>query len=245
MLFQNHRYFSTYISNNVSCFGGNDGSIDLTITGGVGNYTTIWNSPNGYFNISEDVLVIAGPYTYSILDDNGCSPSINNSPIFISQPINVQISSVVTDETYGDLDGSIDMTISGPSTYTYSWVGPNSFSSTNLDITNLTGSYNLIITDANNCQTQITENVNIGNIILIDTFINHISCNGFNDGSIVVLAQNSLKHNIFLDRTQWIYFSSNSQIFNLTGGVYSVIVNDISNCPTQLNVSILNQIFYH
>ena len=31
------------------------------------------------------------------------------------------------------------MTISGPSTYTYSWVGPNSFSSTNLDITNLTG----------------------------------------------------------------------------------------------------------
>ena len=94
------------------------------------------------------------------------------------------------------------MTISGPSTYTYSWVGPNSFSSTNLDITNLAaGSYNLIITDANNCQTQITENVNIGNIILIDTFINHISCNGFNDGSIVVLTQNSGKYNIFLDRT--------------------------------------------
>ena len=27
---------------------------------------------------------------------------------------------------------------------------------------------------------------------MIDTFINHISCNGFNDGSIVVLAQNSV-----------------------------------------------------
>ena len=230
----------SYISNNVSCFGGNDGSIDLTITGGVGNYTTIWNSPNGYFNISEDAFsLVAGPYTYSILDDNGCSPSINNSPIFISQPINVQISSVVTDETcYGDADGSIDMTISGPSTYTYSWVGPNSFSSTNLDITNLAaGSYNLIITDANNCQTQITENVNIGNIILIDTFINHISCNGFNDGSIVVLAQNSVSTTYSWTGPNG-YTSSNSQIFNLAGGVYSVIVNDASNCPTQLNVSI-------
>ena len=72
------------------------------------------------------------------MDDNGCSPSINNSPIFISQPSNVQISSVVIDETYMEmLTESIDMTISGPSTYTYSWMRPLILLLTNLDITNL------------------------------------------------------------------------------------------------------------
>ena len=32
------------------------------------------------------------------------------------------------------------------------------------------GNYNLVITDSNSCQIQITETINIGNIILLDTF---------------------------------------------------------------------------
>ena len=72
---------------------------------------------------------------------------------------------------------------------------------------------------------------------MIDTFINHISCNGFNDGSIVVLSQNSVSTTYSWTGPNG-YTSSNSQIFNLTGGTYSVIVNDVSNCPTQLNVLI-------
>ena len=65
-----------------------------------------------------------------------------------------------------------------------------------------------------------------------------MSCNGSNDGSIVVLSQNSLNTTY-----SWLgpngFTSSNSQIFNLTGGTYSLLVNDVSNCPTQVNISIM------
>ncbi|MDC0201852.1 gliding motility-associated C-terminal domain-containing protein, partial [Flavobacteriales bacterium] len=232
----------TYLTNNVSCFDGNDGSIDLSITGGAGNYNTIWTGINGYFNISEDIFTLsASDYSYSITDANGCSPSVNNSPITITEPSGIQLSSVVTDETcYGDADGSIDMTLTGSSSYTFSWVGPNSFSSSNLDVSSLeAGTYNLQITDLNNCIFLHSETIDIGSIIQVDTFINNISCNGYSDGNIVLVTPNSLSPTF-----NWTgpnsFSSTSNQILNLESGNYSAIVNDETNCPTQINLSILD-----
>ena len=97
--------------------------------------------------------MLAGSYSYSITDANGCTPSINNSPISIIHPSQLVITSIVTDETcYGDGDGSIDITLNGPGVYSSTWVGPNLFSSNNLDIFSLAaGIYNLTVTDQNNC----------------------------------------------------------------------------------------------
>ena len=230
----------TYLTNNVSCFAGSDGSIDLSITGGAGNYNTIWTGVNGYFNISEDIFTLsASDYSYTITDANGCSPSVNNSPITITEPLGVQLSSVVTDETcYGDSDGSIDMTLTGSSSYTFSWVGPNSFSSTDLDISSLeVGTYNLQITDLNNCIFLHSETIDIGNIINIDTFINNISCNGYSDGNIVLVTPNSLTPTFSWTGPN-LFSSTSNQLLNLESGNYSVVVNDETNCPTQINLSI-------
>ena len=96
--------FVSHLINDVSCFGLNDGSINLTITGGVGNYTTIWNSPNGYFNISEDAFsLISGFYNYSIIDANGCSPTVNNSPVLVNQPSEIQANAIVSNETVTEM----------------------------------------------------------------------------------------------------------------------------------------------
>lgn len=230
----------SHVITDVSCNGLNDGSIDLNISGGFGNYTTIWNSPNGYFNISEDAFsLIAGLYNYTITDVNGCSPSVNHSPLVVSQPTEIQFSTSVVDEScYSYADGAIDVSITSSGVYTFSWIGPNSFSSGNLNISSLeAGAYNLTITDANNCQTLVTESVGIGNIIFVDTFITNISCNGVNDGNIILLTPNATNPTF-----SWTgpnnFSSTNSQVFNLTSGMYSVVVNDTFNCPKQLNFSI-------
>ena len=230
----------TTIISNVSCYNGNDGSIDLTITGGAGNYTTIWTGTNSYFSMSEDIFTLSsGMYTYSVTDANGCSPTINNSPLITNQPPNIQFSSVSTDEScYGDADGTIDVTLTPLSNFSFSWVGPNLFSSNLVDISSLVaGTYNLIVTDVNNCTYNLSEVINIGNIIVVDTFVNDISCNGLIDGNIVLLTPNSVNPTFNWSGPNS-FTSSNSQIFNLENGLYSVVINDNSNCPTQLDLNI-------
>ena len=230
----------TSVISDVSCYSGNDGSIDLTILGGSGNYTTIWTGTNSYFSVSEDIFTLSsGMYTYSVTDINGCSPTVNNSPLIINQPQNIQLSSVSTDEScYGDADGSIDVSLTPLSNFTFSWVGPNSFSSNLVDISSLVaGTYNLIVTDLNNCTYNLSEVINIGNIIVVDTFVNDISCNGLTDGNIVLVTPNSVNPTFSWSGPNS-FSSSNSQILNLENGLYSVVINDNSNCPTQLNLNI-------
>jgi hypothetical protein len=67
---------------NISCNGGNDGSISMTIAGGSGNYIYSWTGPSGFTSSSRDLTGLkAGDYTCSVKDLNGCiltpSPSFH------------------------------------------------------------------------------------------------------------------------------------------------------------------------
>ncbi|WP_284653831.1 HYR-like domain-containing protein, partial [Flavobacterium terrisoli] len=63
---------------NVSCGGGNTGSIDLSVTGGTGAYTYSWT--NGA--TSQDLTgLAAGTYTVTVTDANGCQKTL---PVTIS-----------------------------------------------------------------------------------------------------------------------------------------------------------------
>src|SRR5690606_40277934 len=45
----------TPVVENVKCFGGNDGSISLTVTGGTGDYQYSWTGPNGFNETTKDI----------------------------------------------------------------------------------------------------------------------------------------------------------------------------------------------
>ena len=105
---------------NISCQGGSDGSIKLTISGGSGNYTYLWNGPGGYTANQRDISgLAAGTYVCTVTDINGCiltpSPSFN-----LTEPPPLTITSVLSSSANGVYNincsggtGSVDITIAG------------------------------------------------------------------------------------------------------------------------------------
>jgi len=136
----------------VSCFGGCDGSITAIIFGQGGPYSFEWNTSDTTGGLS---IVCAGNYEVTITDlGQGCSEV---SSLEISQP----------DSLYAEVDEIINLTdstasaiyvsaIGGSPPYGFSWSGPNGYSSATEDPAGLSsGFYSVVITDFNGCQTNI------------------------------------------------------------------------------------------
>ncbi|HAG49323.1 MAG TPA: hypothetical protein DCL07_05245, partial [Cryomorphaceae bacterium] len=100
----------------VTCFGGNDGSV-VTLPSGTSPYTYSWsNGKNSQFNSN----LIAGSYTVTVTDALGC---VATQTVTVGSPTASGISGALTQVTCpGGMDGSIDITVNGgTSPYTYLW----------------------------------------------------------------------------------------------------------------------------
>ena len=137
---------------NVSCNGAADGTIDLTVSGGTFPYTFEWFVGTRLIATTEDLVNLA-PNTYSVrvTDANGCRVE---GSIGVSQPSVLLASLSVEDITcFGLTNGKAEATVSGGVLpYSVSWTGPNSFSSSDLEIEDLEdGLYSFQVTDGNLC----------------------------------------------------------------------------------------------
>ena len=134
-------------SQNLSCFGSQDGSVSATATGGQSPYSYIWS--NGMTSSAINNLS-AGTYVVTITDDNGC---VGYDEVEVFQPEPIEIEATITSETcFGAMDGSIDLSsVGGIAPYTYFWTNGSFFASTE-DINGLVaGTYLLGIVDNNGC----------------------------------------------------------------------------------------------
>ena len=133
------------IIGDVSCAGGDNGYIDISVSGGTTPYSYSWS--NGSQN--EDLLnLVSGNYNVTVTDANGCSETLAFS---VQEPNNpLIINGTITDATGAtNADGSVDATVTGGTPpYTYIWNNGE----TTEDVSNLTpGVYTLEVVDANGC----------------------------------------------------------------------------------------------
>ncbi|MDA0882537.1 MAG: T9SS type A sorting domain-containing protein [Bacteroidetes bacterium] len=124
----------------ITCNGEADGSVLVEIEGGTADYI-----------IDGDTVGLeAGEYTYTVTDANGC---VAEATATIEEPaaLEITVDEVVNAEF---TDGSIDVTVTGGTgDLTYSWSGPNGFTSDLEDLTDLEiGDYTLTVTDENGCE---------------------------------------------------------------------------------------------
>lgn len=141
----------------VECFGGDEGKIQVTIDGGTLPYNGFsWSGPNGFTSNQINIYSLeAGGYTLTATDDNGC---IKQESYTINEPsdISINASSIEYVKCTGDNSGAISVNIVGgtPPYNSYSWVGPNGFTSNQENaITDLyEGEYTLSIEDDFECE---------------------------------------------------------------------------------------------
>ncbi len=137
----------------VSCNGGNDGSISVSASGGQAPYTFSWS--NG--DTGPDVTnLAAGNYLVTVSDNVGCEVV---KLYVITQPTALLVSVAVTHETGVDAnDGTATANVSGgTSDYTYLW---SNAETTQMISGLMPGVYMVTVTDANGCTKVGTGQVN-------------------------------------------------------------------------------------
>jgi gliding motility-associated-like protein len=133
-------------STNITCFGGNDGSIDLNISGGFPPYTITWNPP-----VSTDTLATnlpVGNYGITVSDSTGNTATLT---IHLQSPTQlVPTATLQNILCNGNTTGSIQAGATGGTPpYTYTWSVPGN----NSTLGNIgAGTYSVTVTDQNNCQ---------------------------------------------------------------------------------------------
>ncbi len=247
----------TSIQTNSSCYLDNGGALDITISGGVpfptGNpYQINWTGPNGYTNTSEDISNLApGDYTVSILDDGGCPFS---ETFTITEPDELIFSTTDFDpETiscFQEDDGAIGIDVSGGTVpYTYSWTRNGAPYSTDEDLTNLPpGTYEITVTDANNCN-PIIQSFSVIEPPELQATLNtkvDVICFGEATGEINVNITGGrpfeISPGVFDYTYSWTgpngFASTNQNLTGLFAGTYNLTVTDRSNCTDTLEVII-------
>ena len=204
-----------------STTGGNNGSIDLTVTGGNEPYGYTWS--NG--GTTEDISgLIAGPYCVTVTDNFGCTA---NGCETVSEPPpcpTFSFNTIITPATAGSSNGMINLTvIGGIPPYTYSW----SNGETTEDINSLSpGTYTVTATDANNCTGTSTFDVPGCAAITFDFGVSLPSTPGTADGSIDVTLAGGTPPFTY----SWNNGETSEDISAIDTGLYCLTVTDAENC---------------
>ncbi|OFY34182.1 MAG: hypothetical protein A2X01_04625 [Bacteroidetes bacterium GWF2_35_48] len=159
---------ATAVGENVLCYGGYTGSIDLTVTGGTPQYYYLWN--NGF--TTQDLTGIpSGIYTVTVSDANDC---IANVTLYIDQPDELFfLLSADKHICYGQsIYLSVSLATGGTQPYTFNW--SNGMIGDSIQVTPLISSdYHVSINDANGCTVSPqTVHVDVDPPLTIDAFIN-------------------------------------------------------------------------
>lgn len=208
----------------VSCFAAGNGAIGIHPTGGTAGYSYVWNP---FVSIADTVSnLVPGIYSISIADTNACKTSL---VVEITEPPIITGSLSTVDQSCNLPNGSVTSQINGGvAPYTYFW---QQNAATTYQITGLVaGTYNLQVTDAQNCIIQLAGTIGITpSPIVSASIVNNVSCTGGNDGKLfasVVQGTPPFAYN-------WIPYGGNTEnALSLDTGTYIVNVIDALGCQT-------------
>ncbi len=202
-----------------SCFDSEDGGAQMSINGGVGNFSYTWSNGSVNQNLSG---VGVGTYTLTVTDGNLCQKI---ATVQVTSPAEIVIEeSVQNADCFGNNSGSITTQVSGGvGSYDFNW--SNGATSSNLSQLS-SGTYTLTITDDNFCEKVKEIIVNQNTDIDIFSQLTMPSCHDSNDGSIDLFPSGGSGNFTYL----WNTGAETEDIDGLENGDYIITITDGNGC---------------
>ena len=216
----------------VTCFGGNNASATVNVSGGLPPYYYSWTPTGG--NAATASNLSAGIYTVAVHDSNNCWYSTN---AIISQPAALVITSMaITNVSCNGGNNGSAMAVAGGGIppYNYVWTPGGATTPT---VNNLSaGNYSVTATDASGCSTiQSIAITQPSGLNLSVSSVTNANCFGANTGSICVTASGG----VFPYAYTW-NPSGNASTCpnNLVAGNYTCVVQDANGCFAMTNATV-------
>jgi len=217
--------FASPIITNASCFGGNNGQIIAPLNGGNNPITYTWSSGTGHGDTLSGL--IAGTYSVTAVDNNGCSASasftVGQGTVVTAQVANDTVTSCSGSTNNGTLTA---IASGGTPGYTYIWTG----NATTNPVTGLNvGTYTVTVSDQNHCTATATASVSV--LVQPITFaaprITNVTCLGGSNGQIIVGINGGTNPITYT----WSSGTGHSDtLANIPAGTYTVTAVDANGC---------------
>ncbi|MES2132340.1 MAG: T9SS type A sorting domain-containing protein, partial [Bacteroidota bacterium] len=189
---------------NVSCAGGSNGAVQVSVTGGTIPYTYSWTP--GTSTTTVAVGLTAGTYSCVVTDNGGCTAI---QGINISQPAPLVVSSVITSSVL--CNGGVATVSVSATGGTTAYTGTGTFTAT-------AGNQTYTVTDINSCMSTTSITVTEPAVIIASASAQGIYCHG-GATTITVTATGGTGP------------YTGTGTFTATAGNYSYTVTDNHTCP--------------
>ena len=210
---------------NVTCNGIDDGSVELSITGGTGSITY---AIEGGLDQDESIFegLVSGEYIIFATDAAGCYDSVI---VTIDEPAVIDMQVVQTDVSCnGGNDGELSISANGGAgmPFNYNLNGTDEDSG---DISSLpSGDYIIIATDLLGCTGTVTVTIDEPETIQIQTVTTNVLCNGDSNGELSISASGGteMTYNFNINGVD----QDSEVILSLPAGDYDIVATDELGC---------------
>lgn len=232
--------------NSISCFGGSDGNLTATISGGTRAYNWLWTYPDNSTNTDTIITNISeGNYSLQITDANSC---IEIDSIVIAEPDSIEILLISPDSLgyhvscFDGSDGNIFTTIiGGTPPFNYQWTYPTGgIGSTDQNPSFLqSGTYILLLSDANNCSATDSITLLQADPIIFSSIVSDynsygVPCNGDSIASIQLIPSGGIPPYLII----WDSGDTNDTMTGLGAGTYQGQIIDSVQCWVPFTITI-------
>lgn len=202
-----------------------DGSAEVNVLGGTGEYRYAWQGVSGDSTVSVVSNLCVGQYFLEVSDENGCTIDTGIT-IFGGDSLTISILDIQMNSCFQSCDGYMEVIGSGGTApYTYSW--DNLTDTTNRIGDLCAASYKVTLSDANGCTAEITRTITQPDRLMATiTESAHSDCNPCNGGATVGATGGTGQYTY-----NWWTLGRNTQsIDSICPGFYQVRVSDENAC---------------